>query len=204
MDPKVASFFGLSGPVSDYSLSTLSGSTTRTQCVVIKGLKVKGINEKRRHFLPLVYTNPFIPDSKSEVADPQIVGRFSHLRHLVKNFSEVDGSAEVMLLLGRDAGSCMFTRCYGNKSPFAHHTALGWALVGSCCVSDNIQSNHSVLRVNLYENFSQTLCFSPDKKWNLHDVDIFEEKKDDECPGLSQEDCRFLQIVHSGTYIFEC
>ena len=197
-DPKVASFFGLSGPVSDYSLSTLSGSTTKTQGVVIKGLKVKGINEKRRHFLPLVYTNPFIPDSKSEVADPQIVGKFSHLRHLAKNFSEVDGSAEVMLLLGRDAGSCMFTRCYGNKSPFAHHTALGWALVGSCCVSDNIQSNHSVLRVNLYENFSQTPCFSPDKKWNLPDVDIFEEKKDDECPGLSQEDCRFLQIVHSG------
>ena len=44
----------------------------------------------------------------------------------------------------------------------------------------------------------KTPCFSPDKKWDLADVDISEEKKDDECPGLSQEDCRFLQIVHSG------
>ena len=32
----------------------------------------------------------------------------------------------------------------------------------------------------------------------MADVDISEEKKDDECPGLSQEDCRFLQIVQSG------
>ena len=40
-------------------------------------------------------------------------------------------------MVATPAHACSLDRCYGNKPPFAHHTSLGWALVGeSCAVND--------------------------------------------------------------------
>ena len=195
-DPKLAEAFEVHSPVVDYNLKTLSGSSTETQGVVLKGLRIRGVNEKKSFDLPTMYTNPFIPDCKSEVASPEVVRAHPHIRQFAERFNSVDGSAEVLLLLGRDTGSLMFTRCHGNRPPFAHRTALGWALVGVCYNSVSSSSKSTtVLKISLNEHFLQESSFRHSNKPFLSEDSIFTERRDDELPGLSNDDRKFLDIV---------
>ena len=165
---------------------------------------MKGLYEKKRISLPPVLTNSFIPQSKAEVASPKTVQAHPHLRRFARNFPQLDESAEVLLLIGRDSGDCMFTRCFGNKTPFAHHTSLGWALVGDSC--DNSYANNpivSTLKTSLHEHFSATPCFEADIKPHLKDFDVFSELPDDDQPGLSQQDQKFLHKMNSDLGINE-
>ena len=191
--PKVAQFFGVTAPVRYYSLNTLSGFETKMQCVTLTGLKVKGVKENTSFFLPATNTNPHIPDCKHEVASKDTVRGFHHLRHLADNFCDLDQSAEVLLLVGRDAGRCMYTRCFGNKPPFAHHTALGWAVVGETC-SSKPNFNPCTLKTSVCSHFSLKPELSMMKPCT-REFDIFQETKDDELTGTSQEDDKFLKIV---------
>ena len=136
--------------------------------------------------MSVTYTNRFIPDCRIEVASTVLA--HPHIRHLASKFNNFDESAEVLLLLGRDSGPCMFTRCYGNKPPFAHHTSLGWALVGESCAVNDLNKDVCVLRSSVHEHFIQTPAFHVQPKPYLHDIDIFKERKDDELPDLSKED----------------
>ena len=195
-DPKLAEAFEVHSPVVNYNLKTLSGSSTETQGVVLKNLRIRGVNEKKTFTLPTMYTNPFIPDCKAEVASPKTVRSHPQIRHLANRFNNIDNSAEVLLLLGRDTGDLMFTRCYGNRPPFAHRTSLGWALVGLCSNwKSSTPESHNVLRVSLNEHFLQETLFKHSRKEFLSDVDVFTEKRDDELPGLSNEDRKFLEKV---------
>ena len=194
-DPKVAEFFNIQSPVSNYNLKTLSGSSTETRGILLKNLRIKGVGERKAYNLPVTYTNCFIPDCRIEVASPSTVLAHPHIRHLASKFNNFDKSAEVLLLLGRDSGPCMFTRCYGNKPPFAHHTSLGWALVGESCADNDLNKDVCVLRSSVHEHFIQTPAFHVQPKPYLHDIDIFKERKDDELPDLSKEDEMFLDKI---------
>ena len=198
--PNVAEYFNVAGTTVDYSLKTLSESESFNRGKLLKGFRIRGINEKKKINLPPLYSNELVSCSKDAIATPNIVRAHPQIRHLSKHFIEIDESADVMLLIGRDAGECMKTKCYGNKPPFAHHTALGWALVGSSCIqSEQARSKMNVLKTHLNEHFScsQTFPQRAKEQWSLPNLDIFEERRDDELPDLSKNDKRFLQLVTS-------
>ena len=77
VDPKVAEYFEISGPVTDYTLQTLHGSSSNVQSVTIKDLFAKGVKEKTKFALPTLYTNLYIPNCKSEIASRDTVQRIS-------------------------------------------------------------------------------------------------------------------------------
>jgi len=166
-DPLVAKYFGVSSPISSYSLKTLAGLETSTEGVPLEGLQVKGVSERRLIKLPPLLTNPFIPDSKSEIATPETVAAHPHLRHLSRHFAGLDDDASVALLIGRDSDEGMFTRCFGNKAPFAHHTALGWALVEKCCSGAAQEESKRVFRTSIQEHFSKSLNHKTEKNGNF-------------------------------------
>lgn len=157
--------------------------------IQVQGLKVRGVGQKKLISLPTVITNKFIPDCKGEVATLHVVSQISHIRHLAKNFVQFDENADVLLLIGRDCGELMSTKCFGYKSPYAHRTPIGWALVGSVCKANYRQ-------VSSTEHWS--LCPSvPDKpKVSIYN-DSFAAHPDDELPGLSQDDVKFIHKISS-------
>ena len=155
---KLAEFFKVRSTTFRYTLSTLTGSKTQTEGVTVEGLRVKGVKETKTFDFPSLLTNPFIPDCRDEAASPGIVSAHPHLRHLSSKFCEKNDCAEVLLLIGRDASRCMYTRSYGSRPPYAHHTALGWALVGNSCQPSGVRGSGTVLKSTI-EHFSNKPIF---------------------------------------------
>ena len=203
VDPKVAEYFEISGPVTDYTLRTLHGSSSNVQSVTIKDLFAKGVKEKTKFALPTLYTNPYIPNCKSEIASRDTVQRLPNIKHFAKYFCDIDDDADAMLLLGRDSKGCLFSKCMNRSVPFVHRTALGWALVGSCRISHSGgQPSICSLRTNV-EHFSASPCFETELKWELPPGNPFKELPDDESSGLSKDDQAFLQKLSSEIRVSE-
>ena len=161
IDPKVLDFFGSSFPIQEYTLSTLTGLKTTTTGRLVSGFKVKGVNEKRTISLPPMFTNPHIPDCRLEIASPEVVRSHKRISKFAKHFPAIDPSAEVMLLVGRDCGPAMATKCYGYQTPYVHHTTLGWALVGSVCLNSQRRADKVILRIHVeLEPSISTPCFT--------------------------------------------
>ena len=200
VDTKVATFFNINSPVVTYNLSTLAGLDIKTQGIQVTGLFIKGVGERKGFSLPQLVTNNVLPQNKNEIATPDIVRAHSHISHLSKCFNNYDISAEVLLLLGRDCGKAMSTKVHGHKVPFAHHTSLGWALVGATCFTEGNAENKTVLKTSIeHEHFEKNILFSPTvfKKYN-NGIDVFEETPFDEIDCNSKEDQKFLEIVSNG------
>jgi len=199
VDPEVVKYFGLDFPTCEYKIKTLTGLDTTIEGKQVEGCRIRGVNMKKFFSLPLLMTNDFIPNCRDEVATPEIVSRYQHIAHLSRHFSPLDSSAEVLLLLGRDCGAIMYTRCFGFRPPYAHCTRLGWALVGGAC-GDVDASINNVLRVDLAscsaEHFSASNIFPKcDNLVRGFPVNPFCEMPDDEQIGRSKEDDLFLQKV---------
>ena len=80
--------------------------------------------------------------------------------------------------------------------PFAHRTSLGWALVRVYHNSISYSSKSAtVLKISLNEHFLQEPSFRFSNKPFLSEDCIFTERRDDELPGLSTDDRKFLDIV---------
>ena len=198
IDPKVVDFLNLDYEEVDYELTTLNGLRTSTHGRLVKGLYVEGVREKGGIHLPPLFTNDFIPDSSGEVATPDMVKAHKHIAYLAGKFSPRDPRSEVLLLIGRDCGPAMATKSYGYKAPYAHHTSLGWALVGSVCKRGGKSKTHTALKINLQkEHFATEKSFSHSHPaWSLPLLkNAFLEQSDDELPGNSKENDRFFEIV---------
>ena len=78
-DPSLFAELGLDLPLADCSLHTLSGEKYHQKLQVAHNLVVRGVRSSRSFTLPKVYENQMIPDTKSEVATPEVVSRFPAL-----------------------------------------------------------------------------------------------------------------------------
>lgn len=164
--------FGVTGSSHDYNITTATCSKAFVRGKTISSLVVWGIDARKSYSLPKLLTNDFLPDSKNEVATPKIVMQHTNIAHLAGNFQELDPEADVLLLLGRDCSDVMYTRCYDLRSPFAHHTALGWAVVGPVCfdVKENEATNshrRTYKTAIHHDHFSAESTFSPKEKYSV-------------------------------------
>ena len=124
------------------------------------------------------------------MATPAVVRSHPHLSHLAHHFPEFDKDASVLLLIGRDSGPSMITRCDSDRAPVAHHTSLGWSLVGECGPGDC--KSYTALRTSTLEHFDKEYVFTP--KSRDFSSNIFQEYPEDELPGLSQNERKFLDL----------
>ena len=200
IDTGLAKALNVAGPTQEFTITTIAGLKTKHKGSVIKDLCIRGVKEKTTYNLPPLYTNNFIPDCRNEVASPDVVRAHPHVAHLARHYADYDPTADVLILLGRDAGELMKTRCYGSKHPYAHRTPLGWALVGSSCVP---QGNSIDLSSHVdHEHYIVNKCIG-----NIGALspleDCFREHLDDEDLGPSQEDLQFISRIDTAIYINE-
>ena len=200
-DPVLLEYFKISAPIHNYTLSTLAGLTTNVHGQIIPNLKIRGVGETKVYDLPPLWTNENLRCSKSQVATPDIVKAHAHLSKYASSFNDIDRDAEVLLLIGLDSGDLLHTKCYGNRYPYVHHTALGWALVGMACPQDESMFNQTkrVLRTNValdHEHYSVRQSFDYDKKETQAILkNVFHASPDEEMDGYSQEERKFLDLM---------
>ena len=199
VDSSIMDIFGISGLATSYSLTTMAGLKLRRDGFFIEGLRVRGVMESRVIELPKLLTSESIPDCRHEVAFPDIVREYPHISHLASCFPDIDNGAQVLLLLGRNCGDLMKTDCHGDHAPFAHHTPLGWALVGSADRGD--LSDVGVLKT-CHEHLSSSLCF-PSQPRTITSATLFDESANDDAAAYSRSELRFLDTMRESICIGE-
>ena len=206
IDPSVIEYFKAPSTPVNYSLKTLQGLKTEIQGRVVDNLVIRGVGCSQTFELPSMLTNGAIPDTKDEIATPNVVRMHKHVRHLAPLFNELDSNAQVTLLLGRNCEQILPVKCHGDKVPYAYETKLGYALVGKTCLQQNTYSN-ICLRTSLdHEHFrARSQIISSDKSLAKLPLveNVFEERPDDELRDYSVEERRFLEIMNDKVYVNE-
>ena len=85
---------------------------------------------------PLIECNDIL-DNRSEIPTPNAARHHPHLVKVAEHIPEVDPTAEILLLLGRDIIRAHKVRELVNgphNAPFAQRLDLGWVLVGEVCL----------------------------------------------------------------------
>ena len=206
-DPKLFNYLNVEPIKQSYSLSTMNGLSTNIEGCYANGLQIKGVTEDTWIDLPSVLANPHIPNTKSQIASSKIVYAHPHIRHLAKNFPEINDRHDVLILVGADCGPAMKTESFGSKHPYVHKTALGWTLVGPICreSKENKPSNKMALRtsVSYCNHFSSKPSFDSNHSQNefSHKSDSFYENSDNDTLDLSRNDRKFVEIVTNGISI---
>ena len=198
IDPKVLNVLHLKSELHDYSVSTVGGCESITSGRLVKGLRVKGFNMNEWIDLPESLTNSSIPSTFDEIATKSLVQKHHSISRFSKHFNNIDKDAEVLILIGRDCGKAMGTKCHTKVEPWVHETPLGWALVGSTCSTKLDKNSPKIILKSValrHEHFEVNSVF---KKTPSTDFSIFREKVDDDIPGWSVQDHKHREIMDKG------
>ena len=97
----------------------------------------------------------------------------------------------------------MATECLSDEEPYVHKSPLGFTLVGSPCLerTQTIPNSPTVFRTAVPLVHSDIRLFFPQKP--TFQTDAFHQSSDDNTPGLSQDDRKFLDILSTGISITE-
>ena len=201
VDERVIKFFGKTFPIQDFCLKFASQAfEMNTAGHLVEGLKVRGILEEEVIDVPFALSCPLLSDTTSEVSKPDIVLQHPHTAPYSHFFPAFDSSAEVLLLVGRNCGRAMATECLTSQEPYVHKTPLGYALVGNVCLDAKREVVHpSILRTSLSipDQISVQYKFTP-KSPDSTLSNPFETFADDDEPGLSLQNKKFLSILSDG------
>ena len=92
-----------------------------------------------------------LPGDKGEVPTPQIAQKFPHLQTIANEFPPEDETADVHILLGRDAAELLKARAFKNdpkRALWAQKLLLGWTIFGQVCLNFQNQPVHVETKKN--------------------------------------------------------
>lgn len=127
--------FDVKGPTSSYSLRTCSGLTESTGRRA-SGFQIESTDGKVSLPLPSLLECNDIPNNRMEIPTPSAAVNHPHLQPVAHLIPELDPSAPIMLLLGRDIISVHKVRKQVNgpcDAPYAQKLDLGWVIVENVC-----------------------------------------------------------------------
>nr|XP_034311144.1 uncharacterized protein LOC117684166 [Crassostrea gigas] len=197
----------------EYSMQPCSGKNVSFGRLA-RGLIVKGINDSQnvQLKLPSILECDNIPGNHSEIPTPEVALCYPHMRDIAKHLHVLDSSVKILLLIGRDlpeAHHSIDQRIGPLNTPFAQRSRLGWTIIGDVCLSGQHipSSRHSSHKTFVSENGRPTALEPCDQTVNIRNnfvntyktkvtkLNIFETTSDDNKPGLSIEDRKFLNIM---------
>ena len=133
------------------------------------------------------------------MATPEIVRKHREARKFARHYPQFDPKAEVLLLIGRDCGRAIKTKCLTNSEPYVHKSPLGYSLVGNVCLDSKLKStNIRVMKTQVNVQESPQISYNFSKQRKSSDLlDIFDTFPDDDEAGLSADDRRFMAIIEN-------
>ena len=125
--------------------------------------------------------------------------------HDIADFIPVlDNDTDIHLLIGRDMLPAHHVIDYRHDKdrphlPFAHKLKLGWVIIGQACL-DGVHTPTSVDVLKTVLRPTYSILASCDNRIHVSEdiidkCDIFQRKEDDNKPGLSLEDKKFLSLM---------
>ncbi|XP_061191733.1 uncharacterized protein LOC133199970 [Saccostrea echinata] len=162
--------------------------------------------------LPPVIECDNMPNDRSEIPTPEIARYYEHLHHIACHIPELDQSAEISLLVGRDLPEVHHVKSQAigpRQTPFAQELPLGWVIIGEVCLGRFHSSRTiQVSKTFLSKDRRQTILQPCENTLNIKEIHgglskehfgtnsgIFVKTKDDDKLGLSVDDREFLTFM---------
>ena len=142
-----------------YYLKTCSG-VAETSGRRAEGVVVESLDGKATIPLPPLIECNDILDNRSEIPTPNATRHHPHLVKVAEHIPEVDPTAEILLLLGRDIIRVHKVREQVNgphNAPFAQRLDLGWVLVGEVCLGKAHKPTVNTFKTTVLDNGQPSL-----------------------------------------------
>ena len=218
---ELADELGATGPEEKYYLTTCSGEKEAKYGRRVTGVVLKSLKGTESE-LPTLVECSNIPRDKQEIPTPEMARRFPHLSDIANEVPQLDGNAEIHLLIGRDAPELLKVREFRNGpkgAPWAQKTSLGWTIIGQMCLDlvggpVHVRACRTSLlaadpgeksmETNNYEflpcpnQFTVKESFLEQKR-DIAD-NVFITSREDNDVSLSCEDRKFLDIMETGVH----
>ena len=186
-----------SAPMS-YALKTMAGLSTQHKGLMVWDLEVRALEGGDWISLPDTFSSPHLPVSKDDVAIKEDLLGHPHISEFAKHFPTTVKNLPVWLLVGSDCGEATHTITHGDHAPYVHENPLGWAVVGRVGVDHQRDTTPSCFRSLSCQFEHQSAVPSFGEQVEFHSskpFSTFREASDDELPGQSRDDLRFLQCA---------
>lgn len=152
-----------------------------------------------------------MPNDRAEIPTPEIVRYHQHLHHVACHIPELDQSAEISLLVGRDLPEVHHVKSQAigpKQTPFAQELALGWVIIGEVCLGHFHSRTIQVSKTYLSKDRRPTILQPCENILSVKEIhselskehfstnnSIFVKTKNDDKFGLSADDRKFLEIM---------
>ncbi|XP_059833912.1 uncharacterized protein LOC132398455 isoform X2 [Hypanus sabinus] len=154
VSPEFFKLFNIESEQFPYYLRTCSGNM-ETQGRKAEGFQLESLDGKVIICLPPLLECNEILNNRTEIPTPSAVLHQPHLRHIAKHIPELDPTAEILLLLGRDVPQVHKVRQQVNgphDAPFAQRLDLGWVVIGEVCPGNVNKPTVRTLKTNVLES----------------------------------------------------
>ena len=215
---ELADDLGASGPLEKYFLSTCSGDREEKYGRRLTGVAVRSTNGVE-FTLPTLTECDNIPQDKREIPTSAMARRFPHLSLIANEIPPLDDTADVHLLIGRDAPELLKVRESRNGpsgAPWAQRLALGWTISGQLCLDFPSGPAHVLTRLTSLSTDTRRRQEGEGKCYELVPCPnqfkvtdppleraadgVFKTTRHDNEPSLSLEDRTFLEIMDKGIH----
>ena len=151
--------------------------------------------------------------------------RFPHLREIANEIPPLNETANIHLLIGRDAPELLKVREFRNGpkgTPWAQKLSLGWTIIGQMCLDLAGGPAHVLVRrasllpvspINAKRRMVEPQCYefvpcpnqlqvkdSFTERDRGTESDVFRTTREDNDVSLSCEDRRFLEIMEANVH----
>jgi hypothetical protein len=195
-------------------IKTVNGSKLQ-ESKVLHGLVVSSLDERESVIIPKTYTKEEIPAaSRDEIPTPAMAKKWKHLARIADEIHPLMQDTVIGLLIGTNCPKAIEPRdvlASKDGGPFAIRTFAGWTIVGplkSSQGSSNVNCQRiAVKEVNSNKPFGhhfavkdnvKEILVTPRSLAKRFEQEFNESRNKDEL-GLSQEDRRFLEKVTDNT-----
>ncbi|XP_062592880.1 uncharacterized protein LOC134254337 [Saccostrea cucullata] len=195
----------------EYSLSSCSGKVLLSARRA-KDLCIQACHGGETFILPPVIECNNMPKDRSEIPTPEVAKHYQHLRNIACHIPDLDQTAEISLLVGRDLPEVHHVKGQvigPRQTPFAQELPLGWVIIGEVCLGQFHSSRTiQVSKTFLTKDRRQTILQPCENTLNIKEIHdglskehfatksgIFVKTKDDDKLGLSVDDREFLTIM---------
>ena len=221
---ELADELGASGPEEKYFLTTCSGVRETKYGRRMKDVAVQSMGGVAAD-LPILIECGNIPQDKREIPTPEMARRFPHLQDIANEIPPLDETADVHLLIGRDAPELLKVREFRNGpkgTPWAQKLSLGWTIIGQMCLDLVGGPTHVLVRrtsllsaspTNSRSRMEEPQCYelvpcpnqlrvkgSFSERDQGTESDIFRTTREDNDVSLSCEDRRFLEMMKANIH----
>ena len=175
--------------------------------------------------LPTLIECGNIPQDKREIPTPEMARRFPHLQEIANEIPPLDETANIHLLIGRDAPELLKVREFRNGpkgTPWAQRLSLGWTIIGQMCLdlaggpthvlvrctsllpANFIDSKRRIVEPQYYELVPCLNHIRVKESFTERDQgtegNVFQTTREDNNVSLSCEDRKFLEIMEANTH----